>query len=150
MSIRVLNGVEALQRLEKRSYDLVISDINMPGIKGYELLKQIREKYSNTKTALITAWCLEDYIENILEYNIGNIISKTVPFNFEELQTTVEKILTKDIFGIQRYMEPEIPVTQRLVRCVEDIPTIRQELIESVADESFDQNYRMTAPAYVG
>ena len=140
----VLNGAEALQKLEKWTYDLVISDINMPGIKGYELLKQIREQYPSTKTALITAWSLEDYIENILENNIGNIISKTVPFNFEELETTIEKLLTKNIFGIQRYMEPETPITRKLVRRVEDIPTVRQQLIDEVADESFDQNYRMT------
>jgi DNA-binding NarL/FixJ family response regulator len=97
---------EAFERLEDNSVDLVISDINMPGMKGYELLNTINERYPHIKTALITGYNTDNYIRMAKTYNISNIIPKSVPFNFDEFHSVIESLITEDIFGLQRYLNP--------------------------------------------
>jgi YesN/AraC family two-component response regulator len=95
-----VNGIKALELCKKSAYDLVISDINMPGMKGYELLGKIRELYPSTKVALITAYNIDDYVRMAKEHGISNIIPKTTPFNFEELGSLVKGLISEDIFGM--------------------------------------------------
>jgi CheY-like chemotaxis protein len=91
--------------LGKQHIDLVLSDINMPGMKGFELLNKVREMYPDMKRVLITAYNVEDYLELAMKYDIGNIFVKTTPFNFQELTAILENLLGGDIFGIQKYFE---------------------------------------------
>lgn len=53
------NGVEALQKMDKDQYDLVLMDIEMPIMNGFETIKRIRENYSNQpQIYAITANCM--------------------------------------------------------------------------------------------
>ena len=54
----------------------------MPGISGPQLLREVKRRYPGTKTALITAYNIDEYIKTAKDYLITNIIPKTVPFNF--------------------------------------------------------------------
>jgi YesN/AraC family two-component response regulator len=94
----------ALGKLKQAHFDLVISDINMPGMNGPQLLCEIKKNYPKTKTALITAYNIDDYIRTAKEMLVTNIIPKTVPFNFQELDSIVSGLLTEDIFGLSRYL----------------------------------------------
>jgi CheY-like chemotaxis protein len=86
------NGREALDKcLPYHHVDLVISDINMPVMKGFDLLKEVREKYPSIKRVLITAYNVEDYLELALKHDVGNIFVKSTPFNFRELSQILEK-----------------------------------------------------------
>src|SRR5262245_54419189 len=51
----VSSGQEALARLESETYDLVLSDVLMPGISGLELLHLIREQCPGTPVVVMTA-----------------------------------------------------------------------------------------------
>lgn len=51
----VSNGAEALDALDKEYYDLIISDIMMPVLDGYTLVRRLRESGSNTPVLMITA-----------------------------------------------------------------------------------------------
>jgi CheY-like chemotaxis protein/anti-sigma regulatory factor (Ser/Thr protein kinase) len=101
------NGLQALEILAKQHVDLVISDINMPGMNGIDLLRTIQTRHPGLKTALITAYNTDEYIDLIQNDGISNIIPKTVPFNFSELQSIVNGLVTGDIFGLERYLLPE-------------------------------------------
>lgn len=53
------NGVEALQKMDKKQYDLVLMDIEMPIMNGFETIKRIQENYSNQpKVYAVTANCM--------------------------------------------------------------------------------------------
>lgn len=79
------NAEEALKRLKHDTFQLLLSDINMPGMKGFELIREVRKLYPEMKSALITAYDVRDYINMAKHYDIGNIITKTTPFNFDEV-----------------------------------------------------------------
>lgn len=103
------NGREALDKcLPHHHIDLVLSDINMPVMKGFDLLKEVREKYPSVKRVLITAYNVEDYLELALKHDVGNIFVKSTPFNFRELSQMLENLLTGDIFGVSKYFEKSV------------------------------------------
>lgn len=52
----VSNGKEALRRIEEQSYDLILSDLNMPDINGLELLRRSREIHEDTPFIVITGY----------------------------------------------------------------------------------------------
>jgi CheY-like chemotaxis protein len=121
----------ALKMLERERFDLVISDINMPGMSGPQLLKEIRAKYQGVKTALITAYNIDDYVRIAKENSITNIIPKTVPFNFNELDSIVDSLLTGNIFGLQRYLKEDCRVIgEYCVRSSKEARDIREHIIE--------------------
>ena len=107
------NAEQAFEVLDKECIDLVISDINMPGIKGYDLLTMARERYPHIKTALITAYNTDDYVRMAKDNNISNIIPKSTPFNFDEFNSIVHSLVTENVFGLENYMLPNYKVVQQ-------------------------------------
>ena len=85
------DGSEALEKLTREKFDLLLSDINMPGMKGFELIKEAARLYPGMKSALITAYDVRDYLYMAKHYGIGNIITKTTPFNFEEVRAACQE-----------------------------------------------------------
>jgi DNA-binding NarL/FixJ family response regulator len=100
------NGEAALKLPDLDDFRLVISDINMTGMPGYEFLKEVRKRSPSTKVVLITAYDVDNYVRMAKEHGICNIISKTVPFNFNELSAVVKNLVSGEIFGINKYMNP--------------------------------------------
>src|ERR1700709_2659529 len=66
-----LSGEEALEYLEEHSNEvvLVLSDINMPGMTGLELLKQVKQKYAATQpiVMIITAYADQENYANAIQ-----------------------------------------------------------------------------------
>jgi len=85
-----LSGEEALEILKKQETDLILLDIVMPGLKGTEVAKIVKEKYPHTKIMVVTAFPKESEAltqENITE---GLFIK---PFKLKELYTKLEEIM---------------------------------------------------------
>lgn len=123
-------GEVAMAMLENQRYDLVISDINMPGMSGPALLAEIRKSFPSTRTALITAYNIDEYIRIAKENIITNIIPKTVPFNFAELESIVSGLLTGDIFGLQKYLLGENTVLEKFwIKSSADARDTREKII---------------------
>ncbi len=108
------SGKEALDLIDRHKVDLVISDINMPGMTGVELLKRIRDLDSSIKVILITAYAtLETAIEAI---RMGASDYITKPFDIDEIIQTVKKCLTAlDIANVEPSISLRDGVTDSLI-----------------------------------
>ena len=125
---------KAFDILNETAIDLIISDINMPGMKGFELVKQVKEKYTGTRTALITAYNVNDYIRMAKENDISNIISKSTPFNFDEFNSIVKNLVTEQIFGLENYMLPDFSVLgEYTIVNSEQISDVEDNVIELIS-----------------
>ena len=96
------DGTAALESLHSKNYDLILSDIHMPKMKGFELLEKVRAEFPGVKRALITAYNVDNYLRLALKHDIGNIIPKTVPFNLNDVERVVENLLTEDFFNLSK------------------------------------------------
>jgi YesN/AraC family two-component response regulator len=127
--VTAVDGLDALDNvLPENKIDLVLSDINMPRMKGFELLNKVKEIYPEIKRVLITAFNVEDYFEYAIEHDVGNIFVKTTPFNFEELSTILTNLLTNDIFGAKRYMEKNAELNTIQVMHVSTLEEVAQKV----------------------
>ncbi|AXH09002.1 regulator [Malaciobacter halophilus] len=66
------NGQEGLQTFENEQIDLVITDVNMPKLNGFEMLKQIRELNSETPAIILSAFSQPDFIKQANQIDIVN------------------------------------------------------------------------------
>jgi len=131
---------EALTILGARPVDLLLSDINMPGMKGFELIKEACRLYPSLKCALITAYDVRDYLYMAKHYNIGNIITKTTPFNFDEVKLLVKNILTEDVFGLDHYMSGAVEETR--VRSTNEIENVIKQIVGGMPDLRHKRKFR--------
>jgi len=129
-------GEMALEAMKHKKYDLVISDVNMPRMSGPDLLKKVRELYKGTKTALITAYNVDEYISIAKDGLLSNIIPKTVPFNFSELDAIVYGLLTGEIFGLNHYMlEDGMMMETHLIKSSREARDVREKVIDLFNDK---------------
>ena len=75
---------EALLLLEKNGISdlvLILSDINMPGINGIQLLKIIKEKYPEIKVFMITAYGDDDNYQSAMQNGADGFLTKPLAFD---------------------------------------------------------------------
>ena len=89
--ICVNSGSSALEVLNEKSVDLVVTDLRMPGINGMKLLKEIKTNFPDTKVIVMTAYgSLE--IKEVLEHSgTKGYIEK--PFEINELRKLIHHYL---------------------------------------------------------
>ena len=87
----VASAEAALATLEKKSFDVVISDVRMPGLSGLELLKLIRAKSPELPVILLTAHGSVPLAVEAMREGAADFMLK--PFNREEVLFVVQKVL---------------------------------------------------------
>ena len=132
------NGEEALLKIDLNAFDLVISDISMPGMNGLELLKAIKLKKPLLPVLIITGHAT---IENAVEaLRLGAINFITKPIRFDKVFETINKILDlnkrkKALYTAGKYLIQEarhfaIPTGELYVS---DLATYLTEPLEQIA-----------------
>jgi len=84
-------GELALAELERRPYDLVLTDVRMPGMGGMELLEQVGEKYPGLPVVLLTAHGTVSMAVEAMKAGAWDFLQK--PFDREEIVFVVNKAL---------------------------------------------------------
>ncbi len=85
--VTAASGEEALERFEKKPFDLVITDLAMPGIDGLELLTRVKRQRVDTQVIVITAYGSDEREEKAYELGADRYLEK--PFDIKEIKSLV-------------------------------------------------------------
>lgn len=87
------NGTDAVELCEINHYDLVILDLNLPGLDGMEVLKRIRSQRKDTRVLILSA--RSGFEDKIMGLDEGASDYLTKPFHFGELEARVRALLRR-------------------------------------------------------
>ena len=97
------DGVEALEYIHKGGIDLIVADIMMPRMDGYELLKTIREEGYTTPYLLLTA--KETLGDKERGFSLGTDDYMTKPFSSSELLWRIQALLRRANIALNKKIE---------------------------------------------
>jgi len=89
----VADGESGLDRLKTESYNLILLDIMLPGIDGFDLCKQLREEGINTPIIYLTARGQE--MDKVIGLELGAEDYITKPFSLRELSARIKVVLRR-------------------------------------------------------
>jgi two-component system response regulator HydG len=83
-----VNGAGAVETVQHRPFDIIFMDIKMPLMDGVETYKRIKTVRPETVTVMMTAYAVEDLIQEALQQGAYGVIYK--PFDIEKVLTLIE------------------------------------------------------------
>jgi len=87
------DGDEVISELQKETFDLVVLDINMPRMNGFEVLKFVKEKHPETKVVMLSGIAgLKSAIES---KKLGAEDFFVKPFDLDDLVITIARVLSE-------------------------------------------------------
>ena len=137
------DGSEAVEICKKRHFDVVLSDIIMPGASGLDVLKQVRKSDPNTIVILITGFAsLETAIDAIREGAYDYI---TKPFKLEQLKNVVKNALERVQLSRenQRLLE-ELQEAHRQINLIKGIMGIEERLAGTSNEDPLPESGKKT------
>ncbi len=124
------DGVEALEELEKESYDVMLTDISMPNMDGTDLIREARKRYPELKIIALTMHGEAHIIKQVLKEQVNGFILKNS--GKEELIKGIETVLGGEDYFDERAMRSLISdiakKPQKKDRLVLDIKLSSREL----------------------
>jgi signal transduction histidine kinase/DNA-binding response OmpR family regulator len=91
--IKCSNGIDALNVIEENKPDLVLLDVMMPGLNGYEVCHKLRQKYSQIELPIILVTAKNHLEDLTMGFHTGANDYLAKPFHNEELRSRVENQL---------------------------------------------------------
>ena len=80
---------KAFARIEADSYDVVLTDISMPGLSGLELLGHIRQKFPDTPVIMISGIGDQDHAQGLIKLGAFDFLLK--PFSLDVVEKSVQR-----------------------------------------------------------
>ena len=129
------NGEQALKLINQNNFDLVITDIKMEKIDGFEILNHVKRNSPNTEVIVITAYATIDSAVKAMKLGAYDYISK--PFQREEIILNVKKALEKsrlttEVKSLQKQFKEIYKFENIIGKSAEMIDVLK--LVETVAD----------------
>ncbi len=112
----VMNGLDALKKIESEEFDILIADIKMPGLDGITLLSEVKNKYPAMDVIIITGFGSIESAVNAMSKGATDYITK--PFNLDELGLKIKKIeekkrLEKENVALKISLNPPFPLSEK-------------------------------------
>ncbi len=129
------DGVEALELLEDRRFDLVIVDIQMPKMNGIEFLREFKKKETEIPVIMITAFASHETAIEAMKLGAYDYITK--PFKVDEIKLVIAKALDKKNLEIEnRRLKKELEERYGFGNIIGRSAAIKQvfDLIRRVAE----------------
>lgn len=85
------NGREALQLYEEHHPDIVLADINIPGISGLDVIRTIKKDHEDTEFLILSSYNYFEYAQEAIRLGVDDFILK--PYNIDHLKEALEKVM---------------------------------------------------------
>ena len=82
---------DAFARLSEKPYDLVLTDISMPGISGLELLGRVLQQYPKTPVIVVSGISDQEHVQGLLKLGAFDFLLK--PFRLEVVEKSVKRAI---------------------------------------------------------
>lgn len=131
------SGAEALELLEVEQVDVIVSDMKMPKMTGYELLNEVKKRFPNIVRIILSGFSDERIVFDALQKNIAKLYILK-PWENAVLINTIEKV-----FQIESVLRNNEKVL-KLLNNAEELPTIKtsyQKIINVI--ESGEEIYKV-------
>ncbi|MFH2095946.1 MAG: response regulator transcription factor [Bacteroidota bacterium] len=116
-----LNGDSALQMLRNAPYDILLTDISMPGMSGVDLTKAVKQEFPHVKVMVLTMFNDREVAEEIMNAEAEGYILKNT--GKEELIGALETIIDDGTFYSREVLE-------NMIRKIKKEERVKQEIIE--------------------
>jgi PAS domain S-box-containing protein len=89
--VAVSDGRKALKLIETDKFDMVLTDLGMPGVSGWEIAKQAKARNSKAPVVMITGWGIQYKDEELSERGVDLMLAK--PLSWDKLLGAVDRML---------------------------------------------------------
>jgi response regulator RpfG family c-di-GMP phosphodiesterase len=127
------NGMEALKLIENTEINMVISDIRMPILDGYQLLSIVKEKYPKIIRIILSGYAEEKPMFRALLHNVAKFYVFK-PWNNTELLDNINKLFTDDVVLNSEGLVASI----KELGCNCEMPANCKKLIDLIEEENMD------------
>ena len=90
-------GDDALDKLNENHYDVVITDLNLPDVKNYEIVKKIKNVAVSTPVIVISAYLSDNVLDDVTKQGAVKCINK--PFEIDYIMGEVKQAMRYNIQG---------------------------------------------------
>ena len=117
------SGAMALQAIAKKLPDLILLDIKMPDMNGYEVCEELKRHERTHEVPIIFISALSDIADKVKAFNVGGVDYINKPFQFEEVKARVTTHLK-----LRAY---QTDMAQKVAEGIEKINGLSQEIIDT-------------------
>jgi DNA-binding NtrC family response regulator len=100
------NGQLGLEKIGKKDFDVVVTDLIMPVVGGMEVLRETKRIKPHTRVILITAFATVDNAVEAMKAGASDYITK--PFRIDEVQTKIRKVLAEAEFDKPQIFDSDL------------------------------------------
>ncbi len=100
------NGQKGLEKIGKKDFDVVVTDLIMPVVGGMEVLRETKRIKPHTRVILITAFATVDNAVEAMKAGASDYITK--PFRIDEVQTKIRKVLAEAEFDKSQIFDSDL------------------------------------------
>lgn len=145
----VVNGPMALTACRAAPPDLILLDINMPQMNGYEVCEKLKSDELTAEIPVIFISALDEVIDKVKAFQVGGIDYITKPFQFEEVKVRLETHLT--LRTLQKKLRAQNEQLQQEIRerkIAEDkYRSIVENAVEGIFQSNLEGRYLSANPA---
>ncbi|AFY78375.1 Response regulator receiver domain protein,histidine kinase [Pleurocapsa sp. PCC 7327] len=143
----VTNGSTALMGVRAQPPDLILLDINMPGMNGYEVCQHLKANPDTQEIPVIFISALNEIFDKVKAFSAGGVDYITKPFQVEEVLVRVENQLTVRRLQVQllQALEQERALNQRIeeLAMLEERNRIARDIHDSLGHALVALNIQM-------